>query len=109
MRRYSTWIGAGAVLLGMAIYGAAPAAGADLEKGKKVYEEKKCGLCHAIGGKGGKTGPDLSDVGGRRDGEWLAKFLKDPKGTVPGSKHMAVQATEEEFSDLAAYLLSLKK
>ncbi|MEW6324230.1 MAG: c-type cytochrome [Nitrospirota bacterium] len=83
--------------------------GADPEQGKKIYEQQRCGLCHAIGGRGGKIGPDLTDVGNQRDGEWLTKFLKDPKGTVPGAKMLPVKATDEELAALVDYLLSLKK
>ena len=86
-----------------------PAEGADLDQGKKVYEEKRCGLCHTIKGKGGKMGPDLSDVGNQRNVEWLMKFLKDPKGAVRGAKMMPVKASEEELSALVEYLFSLQK
>ena len=99
----------GLVLLGMMVYGVAPAVGSGLEEGKKLYEERRCGMCHAIGGQGGKVGPDLSDVGTKRDGDWLKKFLKDPKGTGTGAKMMPVKATEQELSALVEYLLSLKK
>lgn len=99
----------GLVLLGMMVYGVAPAAGSGLEEGKKLFEERRCGMCHAIGGQGGKVGPDLADVGTKRDGDWLKKFLKDPKGTVTGAKMMPVKATEQELTALVEYLLSLKK
>ena len=99
----------GVVLLSLTMYAVVPAAGAEIEKGKKVFEDKRCAMCHTIGGKGGKTGPDLSDSGNKRDVEWMTKFLKDPKGTVSGTKHMAVKATDEELADLVEYLRSLKK
>ncbi len=97
------------IFLGLLGYTAWPAQGADIEKGKKIYEEKRCGMCHAIGGQGGKVGPDLADVGSKRDRDWLVKFLKDPKGTVSGAKMMPVKATDEEITALVDYLLSLKK
>ena len=101
------WIGL--VLLSMTMYGVVPAAGSEIEKGKKLFEERRCGMCHAIGGQGGKVGPDLSDVGTKRDGDWLKKFLKDPKGTVTGAKMLPVKATEQDLTALVDYLLSLKK
>lgn len=82
---------------------------ADIEKGKKMYEAKRCGMCHGAEAQGGAMGPSLLDVGSKRDADWLAKFLKDPKGTAPGAKHSAIKATDEELADLAAYLASLKK
>lgn len=96
-------------MLIMMLNGLGLAAGTEIEKGKKVFEEKRCSVCHAIGGKGGKIGPDLSDIGNKRDADWLMKFLQDPKGTIPGAKMMPVKATKEELSALVDYLLSLKK
>lgn len=86
-----------------------PAFASEMEKGKKIYGDKKCGLCHAIGGKGGKMGPDLTDVGNQRDHDWLMKFLKNPKEVVPGAKMIAVKGSEEEITSLVDYMLSLKK
>ena len=94
---------------GLMQYGLMSAQGAEIEKGKKLYEEKKCALCHAVSGKGGKLGPDLSEEGGKRDHAWLVKFLKNPKEGVPGGKMPPVKGSDEEISSLADYLLSLKK
>ncbi|MBI3075492.1 MAG: c-type cytochrome [Deltaproteobacteria bacterium] len=33
------------------------------EHGKELFSEKRCILCHAVGGKGGKVGPDLGRRG----------------------------------------------
>jgi cytochrome c2 len=99
----------GVALLGMMVIGVVSASGAEGDVGKKLYEGKRCGLCHTIGGQGGKIGPDLSDEGSERDGDWLKKFLKDPKGTAPGAKMLPVKATDEELAALVDYLLSLKK
>ncbi|HSG06206.1 MAG TPA: cytochrome c [Nitrospiria bacterium] len=81
----------------------------DLEAGKKVYDEKKCSMCHRIDGKGGKMGPDLSFLGDERERGWIADYLKDPKGTKEGSKHKVVKVGEEDFNALVDYLASLKK
>jgi putative heme-binding domain-containing protein len=94
---------------GLMPQGLLQAHGAEIEKGKQFYEEKKCGLCHAVSGKGGKLGPDLSEEGGKRDRDWLMKFLKNPKEVVPGAKMPSVKGSDEEISSLTDYLLSLKK
>src|SRR3569832_440082 len=58
------------LLLGLMLFfglmqdGILPAHGAEIEKGKKLYEEKKCGLCHVVSGKGGLFGFVLFVVGG---------------------------------------------
>lgn len=46
-------------------------------KGKLSFESK-CLACHSIAG-GEKLGPDLYNVTKRRDGAWLAKWLKAPE------------------------------
>ena len=33
------------------------------ERGEKLFRDKQCAVCHTIGGKGGKVGPEL----GRED------------------------------------------
>lgn len=85
------------------------AKGSEIERGQQIFEERRCGMCHAIGGSETRFGPDLRDIGNRRNGVWMKKFLKDPVGTVPGAKMLPVKATEEDLSSLVAYLLSLKK
>ena len=95
----------GSVLSSMVAQGAEGSA----EKGKAVYDAKKCGLCHTVDGSGGKMGGDLSDVGDKRDAEWLTKYMKDPKSLLPEAKMPAFKGSDEELQDLVAYLLSLKK
>lgn len=95
--------------LSVVFYGISPAFASDVEKGKKLYGDKKCGLCHVIAGTGGKMGPDLTDVGNQRDRDWLTKFLKNPKEVMPGAKMMAVKGSEEEIAALVDYMVSLKK
>ena len=85
------------------------AEGSEIERGQRIFEEKRCGMCHRIGGSETRFGPDLLDIGARRNGVWMKKYLKDPAGTVPGAKMLPVKATEEDLSSLVAYLLSLKK
>ena len=79
-------------------------------KGKEIYAQKKCSMCHMIDGVGGKIGGDLSDEGNKgRDEEWLIKYFKDPKSLMPEAKMRPVKGTDEELKALAAYLMSLKK
>ena len=76
--------------------------------GEKVYLEKKCAVCHAIRGTGGKAGPELSAEGAKRDAQWLKTFMKDPKALVPKAKMMAFKGGDEELEALVEYLGSLK-
>ncbi|MSR29398.1 MAG: c-type cytochrome [Phycisphaerales bacterium] len=37
----------------------------DLARGKRVFEQATCTLCHRFGGEGGSSGPDLTGAGSR--------------------------------------------
>ncbi len=80
-----------------------------VEKGKELYTQKNCSMCHKINGVGGKMGPDLSDEGNKgRTEEWLVNFFKDPKSIKPEGMMRPVKGTDEELKALAAYVMSLK-
>ena len=50
--------------------------------------------CHTIGG-GRLTGPDLKDVGKRKDAEWLINFMQNPKAVVDSGDAYAAKMLEE--------------
>ena len=75
--------------------------------GEKVYLEKKCAVCHAIRGTGGKAGPELSAEGTKRDAQWLKTFMRDPKAVNPKAKMPPFKGGDEELEALVAYLASL--
>ena len=46
------------------------------KRGKTVWENKGCMICHRIGG-GRSAGPDLAGMFERRTVDWLTRFLKN--------------------------------
>ncbi len=83
-----------------------------LAAGAKVYEANGCMACHAIGGKGGPTGPDLSNVGGdsKHTAKWLETQIVNPKANKPDSTMPSYETIKgKDLSNLVAYLGSLKK
>jgi Cytochrome c len=48
--------------------------------GAKVFEQRACVTCHAIGAK--KQGPDLHGVAARRTEAWMTKQITDPEWMV---------------------------
>jgi cytochrome c len=75
------------------------------EPGPGAAELEKCKICHALGESGSHVGPTLHGVFGRKAGtadytyseamkasgivwedETMAKYLRDPKGSMPGTK-----------------------
>ncbi|MBL8819802.1 MAG: c-type cytochrome [Planctomyces sp.] len=58
------------------------------------YYRQNCMNCHTIGG-GRLTGPDLKNVGQRRDAEWLIGFMQNPKAVIESGDAYAVKLAEE--------------
>jgi mono/diheme cytochrome c family protein len=50
---------------------------------KEVMLEKGCLTCHQMGRAGGFVGAILTDVGSRRNADWLRKWIKDPASVPP--------------------------
>jgi putative heme-binding domain-containing protein len=66
-------------------------ASGDAAAGRLVFEGKGgCTACHTIGRDGGTLGPDLSDVGRRRDLDYLRESLLSPEADVP-ARYRAIQ------------------
>jgi cytochrome c len=81
----------------------------------KLFEDKKCNMCHSIDSQkvtkkmASSKAPDLSDVGSTRDAAWITKWL-NKEVELNGKKHMGTwNGTPEEQKTLTEWLASLKK
>jgi putative heme-binding domain-containing protein len=73
-----------AFVKGLGSTGLREKAAGDAVSGKAIFVGKgKCTTCHSIGLEGGTVGPDLSDVGRRRDLRYLSESLVSPEADVP--------------------------
>lgn len=73
--------------------------------------DKKCKVCHSIGGVGGPKkdlGGALDDVGSKRDEAWLRAYFKDPKSKIENSKMPKMPLSDAEWDTIVKYMLSLK-
>ncbi len=52
-------------------------------RGAEVYRTQGCAGCHIVNGRGSPYGPDLSDIGARRNAAYLREALFKPAATVP--------------------------
>ena len=67
----------------------------DAARGAKLYEAVGCAACHTIRGRGGPTGPDLTDVGARSSPAYIRRSIVDPQADVPdGFKQVRVVTRE---------------
>lgn len=55
---------------------------ADIENGAKMFEVAQCILCHRMNGRGGVSGPDLTDVSGRFSASDLLDSILTPSEIV---------------------------
>lgn len=52
--------------------------------GEEIFIER-CRDCHKVRETGGVVGPDLSDVGAKRDREFLDQVIRQPSKVYPGT------------------------
>jgi len=76
-------------------------------KAPQLFTEH-CASCHAVRGKGGNAGPDLSQVGVYREAPWIAAYINDPvsinhDAAMPAFKGEIQKA---DMEDLARYLVA---
>jgi nitric oxide reductase subunit C len=80
------------------------------DDGAALYE-KKCKVCHSIGGVGGPKkdlGGALDDVGTKRDEAWLRAYFKDPKSKIENAKMPKLPLSDADWDALVKYMLTLK-
>ncbi len=70
--------------------GAKEIAPGDADAGKLVYAKSGCASCHSIDKQGGAIGPDLSDVGRRRNLKYIEESIVKPEADIP-VQYRAVQ------------------
>jgi mono/diheme cytochrome c family protein len=76
------------------------------EYGRQLFVEKNCIVCHAVGGVGAKSGPDLLGVTKRHSTEWLDEQLVNPELVYPGSSMPEYDLETNSRKALVAYMAS---
>lgn len=68
-----------------------------------------CIACHSLEGQGGTIGPSLDGVGARRTKDYIVAWLTDPYAIKKDSKMPKLPLTQEDITELSAFLSELKK
>lgn len=83
----------------------------DAARGKEIVDKKKCSICHAVDGKGGKK--DVAPLNGIAKGktdEWIVKFLAGEEKTSDGKAHSYKgKLTDEEKTAIRDFLKSVSQ
>ena len=76
--------------------GAGEKATGDPSAGRIVYEGKGgCAACHTVKEKGGRLGPDLTEIGLRRSLKFLRDSLTDPSSYIDRQYRSAIAVTRD--------------
>jgi mono/diheme cytochrome c family protein len=78
---------------------------ASVDAGRALFGELRCVTCHAIEGRGGTMGPELTRIGDKVRREWLFSFIKDPHREQPDTAMLQYRLTDDQLRDLTAYLM----
>lgn len=82
------------------------------ESGRQLFAEKRCVECHAVGGAGGRVGPDLVERGVRQSPtEFAATIWNKAPAMAAAMQSRGIslpQLTPEQMADIVAYLYSVR-
>lgn len=75
--------------------------------GIAYFRSENCISCHAVGGEGGKVGPDLTARTIHKDAAWMIQHFRRPSSIRPGTSMPPIQLSDSQLNALAAFLLKL--
>jgi cytochrome c2 len=78
---------------------------ADTANGRALFGELRCVSCHAVNGRGGTMGPELTRIGDKVRRDWLFSYLKDPHRVQPDTPMLQYRLHDDQLRDLTAFLL----
>src|SRR6188768_4195045 len=94
---------------------ASPASAQDAgAKGKQIFTDQKCSLCHSVAGKGNVKGP-LDDVGSRLTADEIRSWITDAPAMAAKANATRTPAMKKlmlpkkDLDALVAYLSAMKK
>jgi ubiquinol-cytochrome c reductase cytochrome b subunit len=75
--------------------------------GVTLFRQERCADCHAIGGGGAASVPDLTRISIHKDAGWMIEHFKHPSAMRPGSSMPPIRLNDGQLNSLAAFLLRL--
>ncbi len=83
-------------------------ASASMSPPAALVQQEGCLACHSLGGTGGTLAPRFEWIGGRRDAEYVARYLADPQAISPGTPMPAfADLSEGQRLMIGEFLVSL--
>ena len=81
------------------------------ERAGRALFERQCAGCHVVAGRGGDTGPELTEIGAHHTAAWLHSFVENPTYFHPDSKMAGFgppALSHQEIEEVARYLSTLR-
>lgn len=78
-----------------------------IARGRAVYVEQRCGMCHSVRGDGNTRSP-LDDVASRLTDDQVRRWIVTPQEMDPAVRKRGYKLPPEDLDALVAYLLSLR-
>lgn len=78
----------------------------DYERGRRLFAEAKCFVCHRFDGEGGANGPDLTQSAGRFSVKDLLESIVEPSKVV-SDQYAAVQITTVDGRSVTGRIVNL--
>jgi ubiquinol-cytochrome c reductase cytochrome b subunit len=75
--------------------------------GAATYQKNFCFSCHMVNGVGGKTGPALNGLAGRRNEAWTIEHFVNPQKMSPGTPMPVYKFAQKDMQDIVSYLFTL--
>jgi len=85
-----------------------------VEEGEKIFYAVGCIGCHTVKGVGGRVGPELTDIGRRRDAAYIRQSIEDPRAYIVPGYPPAMPSPDQlrlsasDIDNLLAFLTGLK-
>lgn len=77
----------------------------NVKHGKELYDANNCSNCHIVAGTGRGVGPELTEIGRRRNAAYLRRSLVDPSADTPEGFAL-ISATSEDGSTVDGFRIN---
>jgi ubiquinol-cytochrome c reductase cytochrome b subunit len=78
-------------------------------EGARIFQKNSCGTCHQVNGVGGKIGPSLNGLAGRRNESWVIEHFQNPRKMSPGTPMPAYNFSPADMQNEVSYLFTLPR
>jgi ubiquinol-cytochrome c reductase cytochrome b subunit len=76
-------------------------------EGAVIFQKNACGGCHSVNGVGGRIGPSLNGLSGRRSEAWVIQHFQNPQMMSPKTPMPAYKFSPVEMQNVVSYLFTL--